>query len=208
MPELRLYLQFLILMFRYFLWTTKSKAIDDYSCPNETVTYTCHDSQVKNIKWVVEPYVTESDPIIFAASQTVSPEGSEPLNRTPVIATLRSVMNTRGNNDSGWMADMTITLTVNTAEVENKTNITCQTQKGIIFLSNSSFLSIAGYIELHHNNLKSPMCTVHVSVPYQNNVHITYQLQDTHYTAVVQLADMFDGGGVQIDHYNILMAHF
>ena len=36
----------------------------------------------------------------------------------------------------------------------------------------------------------------------QNNVHITYQLQDTHYTAVVQLADMFDGGGVEIDHYN------
>ena len=44
---------------------------------------------------------------------------------------------------------------------------------------------------------------VHVGVPYQNNVHITYQLQDTHYTAVVQLADMFDGGGVQTDHYNL-----
>ena len=42
-----------------------------------------------------------------------------------------------------------------------------------------------------------------VGVPYQNNVQITYQLQDTHYTAVVQLADMFDGGGVQIHHYNI-----
>ena len=42
-----------------------------------------------------------------------------------------------------------------------------------------------------------------VGVPYQNNVHITYQLQDTHYTAVVQLADMFDGGGILIDHYNI-----
>ena len=40
-------------------------------------------------------------------------------------------------------------------------------------------------------------------MPYQNTVHITYQLQDTHYTAVVQLADMFVGGGVQIDHYNI-----
>ena len=40
-------------------------------------------------------------------------------------------------------------------------------------------------------------------MPYQNNVKITYQLQDTHYTAVVQLAYMFDGGGVQIYHYNI-----
>ena len=128
-----------------------------YSCPNETVTYTCHDSQVKNIKWIVEPYVPESDPIIFAASQTVSPEGNEPLSRTPVLATLTSVMNKRGNV-SVWMADMTTILTVNTAEIENKTNITCQTQKGINFLSNSTFLYIAGYIELHYNNLKSPIC--------------------------------------------------
>ena len=59
---------------------------------------------------------------------------------------------------SGWMADMTTILTVNTAKVENKTNIVCHTQKGIKFLSNSTFLYIAGYIELHHNNLKSPMC--------------------------------------------------
>ena len=122
-----------------------------YSCPNETVTYNCHDSQVKNMKWVVEPYVPESDPIIFTASESVSPEGSEPLSRTPVLATLTSVMNEKGNNVSGWMADMTITLTVSTAEVENKTNITCQTQKGSNFLSNSTFLYIAGYVELHHN---------------------------------------------------------
>ena len=40
-------------------------------------------------------------------------------------------------------------------------------------------------------------------MPHQNNVQITYQFQDTYYTAVVQLADMFDGGGVQINHYNI-----
>ena len=105
-----------------------------YSCPNETVTYTCHDSQVKSIKWIVEPYVPESDPIIFSASQTFSPEGREPLSHTPVFATLRSVMNYRWNNVSGWMADMTTTLTVNTAEVENETIITCQTQKGINFL--------------------------------------------------------------------------
>ena len=117
-----------------------------YSCPNETVTYTCHDSQVKIIQWVVEPYVPESDPITFDASQTVSPEGSEPISRTPfnLLATLTSLMNKRGNNVSGWIADMTTTLTVNTAEVENKTNITCQTQRGIDFASNSTFLYIAG----------------------------------------------------------------
>ena len=64
------------------------------------------------------------------------------------------------------VADMTTTLTVNTAEVENKTNITCQTQKGIHFLSNFTFLYIAGYIELHHNNLKSSMCIELFSLLY------------------------------------------
>ena len=120
-------------------------------------------------------------------------------------------MNKRGNDGSGWMADMTTTLTVNTAEVENKTNVTCWTQKGIHFLSNSTFLYIAGCIKLHHNitNVyRIVLFTVHVGMPYQNNVQITYQLQDTHYTAVVQLADMFDGGGVQIDHYNIQLHTF
>ena len=86
-----------------------------YSCPNEIVTYICHDSQVKIIKWIVEPYVPESDPIIFAAGQTVSPLGNELLNRTPVFATLTSVMNKRG---SGQMVDMTTTLTVNISKVE------------------------------------------------------------------------------------------
>ena len=116
-----------------------------YSCPNETVTYTCHDSQVKIIQWIVEPYVPESDPIIFAASQSVSPEGNEPVSRTPVLATLTSIMNNYKSekNVSEWIADMTTTLTVNT-EVENKTNITCQTQRGIDFVSNSTFLYIAG----------------------------------------------------------------
>ena len=36
---------------------------------------------------------------------------------------------------------------------------------------------------------------------------LNYQFQDTHYTAVVQLADMFDGGGVQIDHYDIQLVN-
>ena len=79
---------------------------------------------------IVKPYVPESDPIIFAASLTVSPDGNEPVSRTPVLATLTSHMDKRGKNVSGWMADMPTTLTVNTAEVENKMNITCQTQRG------------------------------------------------------------------------------
>ena len=63
-----------------------------------------------------------------------------------------------------WMADMTTTLTVNTAEVENKTNITCQT----LMFSNSTFLYIVsqGSIELHNYNLKSPMCNNYYYLVY------------------------------------------
>ena len=42
-----------------------------------------------------------------------------------------------------------------------------------------------------------------IGVPYRKTVQITYQLQETNFTAVLQLADMFDGGGVPIDHYII-----
>ena len=99
----------------------------------------------------MEPYVPESDLIIFAASLTVSPEGNELLSRTPVIATLTSLINKRGNNVCGWMADMTTTLTVNTAEVENKTHITCRLRKE----SYSTFLYIAKF-----HLKKSQICIV------------------------------------------------
>ena len=120
--------------------------------------YTCHDSQVKIIQWVVEPYVPESDPIIFAASQTVSPEGTEPVSRTPVVAAVTSIMNKRVNNVSGWMADMTTTLTVNTSEVENKTNVTCQTQRGIDFFFEFYCSLYCRLGECRDNNLKSLIC--------------------------------------------------
>ena len=114
-----------------------------YACPNETVTYTCHDNQVKIIQWIVEPYIPKSDPITFIASVSVSSEHSE--SRKHALATLTSVIITACNNVSGCTADMTTNLTVNTAEVENKTNITCTTQRGIDFSSNSAYLYKAGW---------------------------------------------------------------
>ena len=93
--------------------------------------------------------VPESDPIIFAAGQTVSPLGNELLNRTPVFATLTSVMNKRG---SGQMADMTTTLTVNTSKVETSH---VRLRKEFIFyliLPSSILQVILSYIII------SPMC--------------------------------------------------
>ena len=47
-------------------------------------------------------------------------------------------------------------------------------------------------------------CLCHLDVPYWKNSSITYhQENETYFTAVLQLGDMFDGGGVPIDHYII-----
>ena len=40
-------------------------------------------------------------------------------------------------------------------------------------------------------------------MPYWNHENITYQPQGTYFTVVLQLGDMFGGGGVPIDHYII-----
>ena len=39
--------------------------------------------------------------------------------------------------------------------------------------------------------------------PYLKTALITYQEDETYFTAVLELGDMFDGGGVPIDHYII-----
>ena len=40
-------------------------------------------------------------------------------------------------------------------------------------------------------------------LPYLANNSITYQENETYFTAVLELGDMFAGGGVPIDHYII-----
>ena len=42
-----------------------------------------------------------------------------------------------------------------------------------------------------------------VDVPHHKSASITYQEKVTYFTAVLELGDMFDGGGVPIDHYII-----
>ena len=39
--------------------------------------------------------------------------------------------------------------------------------------------------------------------PHWRALSITYQEKETYFTAVLELGDMFDGGGVPIDHYII-----
>ena len=46
--------------------------------------------------------------------------------------------------------------------------------------------------------------SVHIiGVPYSKEVNITCHIKEKHFTAVLELGDMFYGGGVPIDHYII-----
>ena len=42
-----------------------------------------------------------------------------------------------------------------------------------------------------------------IGVPYSKEVNITCHIKEKHFTAVLELGDMFYGGGVPIDHYII-----
>ena len=41
------------------------------------------------------------------------------------------------------------------------------------------------------------------TVPYSKEANITCHIKEKHFTAVLELGDMFYGGGVPIDHYII-----
>ncbi|CAI8025372.1 hypothetical protein GBAR_LOCUS14659, partial [Geodia barretti] len=81
---------------------------------------------------------------------------------------------------------MTTNLTVKTYGVVNTTNITCSTLRGSVVYTVNATIYFA-------------------DVPYRKEVHvIMHKGNETYYfTAVLELGDMFNGGGVPIDHYII-----
>lgn len=44
-----------------------------------------------------------------------------------------------------------------------------------------------------------------IGLPWWKNASVLYQCHQTYVTALLQLGDMFDSGGVPIDHYIIAM---
>ena len=89
-----------------------------HACPNETVTYYCHGSQISVIAWVVPPYITWADPIQYAAEILTAIH----MNREDkFFATLTNI--TRLN---GSVADMTTSLKIITYGIRNETTITCK----------------------------------------------------------------------------------
>ena len=89
-----------------------------YACPNETVTFTCHDSHVVAIQWQLDMYIGAQ--ITFSSSQ---PVGSQEMVYMDMIsANLSEVTSMNGS-----LANITTTLTIITNGLLNKTNISCLT---------------------------------------------------------------------------------
>ena len=108
-------------------------------CPsdNETVTFTCEDSQVKNVQWMALPYILETDPIVLIQSN------ENEIIRSNFKAILTNVTNT---NDTHRVADLTSTLTVLISGIYTETVIMCWTTRGAGegFKKSSIDLTIAG----------------------------------------------------------------
>ena len=111
-----------------------------YACPNDVVTYTCQETQVYEINWIVEPHIPRMHPIRYTYNQHLLL-----INRTDhFFASLTNVTNI---NMEGRVADMTTSLTVVTDGLENGTIITCLTVTGDLKVSSSSSsLYIAGLV--------------------------------------------------------------
>ncbi|CAI8001988.1 hypothetical protein GBAR_LOCUS3295, partial [Geodia barretti] len=145
-----------------------------YFCPNVNVTYTCHDSNVTSMTWFAE---NRNRGISYVPAFT-SNESMKKYDSFYTQATSFSV-----DIETEKFISVTTILTVITSGIENGTNITCVTYRGGYPLVSSSILYFAD-LPCWKNTLLIIICP-------ENN------------TAVLELGDMFDGGGVPIDHYII-----
>jgi hypothetical protein len=99
-----------------------------HACPNETVTYYCHGSQIRVILWEVQPYITLANPMQYVAELATLPAGRLPMDSDDkFFANLTNINITRLD---GKVADMTTSLMIITYGIRNNTNITCRVQKG------------------------------------------------------------------------------
>ena len=105
-----------------------------HACPNETLTFTCSDSQVVATLWKLDMYIEENAREITSSSQ---PAGSHTVIYMDMIfANLSEVINRNGS-----AADITTSLTVIAHGLLNRTNISCftLTEDNVISKSSSVF---------------------------------------------------------------------
>ena len=55
-----------------------------HACPNDIVTFTCHDSQIYEISWILEPYIPENL-IKYVAQLAETEAGSQAMMAIPGV---------------------------------------------------------------------------------------------------------------------------
>ena len=173
-----------------------------YACPNKSVVFSCSDNQVSVLEWSVKPYTTEDDELSYTPSQIIDNPG--PLTKNSTDNTFSSNILHFSRVD-GRFANMTVALTIKSFGVGNGTLIMCTTIKGINRSDvNSTIYFASNNIMFSLSTLNLPLFSVHnIGAPYSKEVNITCHIKEKHFTAVLELGDMFYGGGVPIDHYII-----
>ena len=171
-------------------------------CPNDTVTYTCRDTNVTEIDWYVTPY---RQPIV-----SFSPVSVDLYNLSNIDENddrfFFQIPHIVINGENNEVADyLTMTFTVNITGSNNGTIITCKTFHHMEESRTSSFLYFAGIIIMYVR--ETVIVQSYTDEPHWRAPSITYRENETYFTAVLELGDMFDGGGVPIDHYNIQMGN-
>ena len=120
------------------------------ACPGEMVTYTCTVNQGAVLEWIVEPFISGNDTILFLST---TPTGRN-VNCSDVAAVqcadfnfVATLTNTSNSTTvmSTTLADMTSTLTFNATARLNGTVVQCrgETGDGTMVLANST-INVAG----------------------------------------------------------------
>ena len=112
-------------------------------CSNDTVTYTCRDTNVTEIDWYVTPY---GPPIVSISVDLYSLSKNDGRDDRFFIQIPHIVINGENNEVADYL---TITFTVNITGFNNKTIITCKTFHHLEESRTSSFLYFAGIIIMY-----------------------------------------------------------
>ena len=168
-------------------------------CPNDIITQflICNDSYAYGLEWEVKPYTGVDDGLVYHAARI---SDDMKINRSDTLFSELLEFD-RINQYTG---SITTSLRVKTSIVETVLNVTCTTLLGVSpSHTSTSTLHIAGY----NYRLFIMSCLyqyfLQTDIPHHNNSSFTYKENETYFTAILELVDMFDGEGVPIDHYII-----
>ena len=89
------------------------------ACPGEEVTFTCNVTESGGLRWIAEPHITQSDPVLFTGASATAGETIDPTAQIHIV--LDAVRNTFDPR----LSDFVSTLTVRNSTALSGTVIQC-----------------------------------------------------------------------------------